>query len=104
MDTEKLPPQVLDLFDLLGVQGILWDEGVEAAALAAQDKVYALRASHDCVGELLAVIHGDGGHYLQKHGMEKACADAEQVVVGLRHNLPCSQESHDVLTHSEDPW
>ena len=28
------------------------------------------------VGELLAVMHADGGHYLAKHGMEKSIGDA----------------------------
>lgn len=33
------------------------------------------------LGNLLARIHGDGGHYVEEHGWEKACADAEQLVV-----------------------
>lgn len=32
---------------------------------------------------LLAVMHRDGGHYVGRHGFEKACKDAEQV----RHDL-----------------
>ena len=28
------------------------------------------------MGELLAVIHGDGGHYAEEHGIEKATEDA----------------------------
>ena len=28
------------------------------------------------IGELMAVMHADGGHYLAKHGMEKAIGDA----------------------------
>lgn len=104
MTTEKLPPQILDLLDLLGVQDLLWSDGIVAAALAAQDKVYPLKASHDCMGELLAVIHGDGGHYLQEHGMEKACKDAEKVVTNLRMDVAAWKESHDILVNSEDPW
>jgi hypothetical protein len=30
----------------------------------------------EAVRELLAVIHGDGGHYTIEHGIEKSCADA----------------------------
>lgn len=35
-------------------------------------------------GNLLAVIHGDGGHYTDENGYEKSCADAENVVTSLR--------------------
>ena len=30
---------------------------------------------------LLAVIHRDGGHYVDKHGVVKACSDAEEKVL-----------------------
>ena len=33
---------------------------------------------------LLAVIHRDGGHYVDKHGVVKACSDAEKIVVKRR--------------------
>jgi len=36
---------------------------------------------------LLAVIHGDGGHYLEQHGLEKTLADAEAAVVARFHAL-----------------
>lgn len=35
------------------------------------------------IGELLAVIHGDGGHYLARHGVEKAATDALPKVYAL---------------------
>jgi hypothetical protein len=31
----------------------------------------------DMLEELLAVIHGDGGHYSDEHGLPRAVADAE---------------------------
>ena len=102
-----IPPQVLDLMDQLGCMGIAWDGGLAEAALAAQDKVYALMADSEvdqCVGDLLAVAHGDGGHYLQEHGLAKACKDAEKVVTDLRMEVAAWKESHDILVHSEDPW
>jgi hypothetical protein len=37
--------------------------------------------------DLLAIIHRDGGHYLARNGQEKACADAEKIVVQLRQEL-----------------
>lgn len=101
-----IPPQVLDLLDLLGCMGIAWESGLAEAALAAQDKVYALQSDKvdPCVGNLLAVIHGDGGHYLAEHGLEKACKDAEYAITMLRANLGCLEESHRILIESEDPW
>lgn len=36
------------------------------------------------LGDLLAVIHRDGGHYVEAHGWEKACADAEALVLAER--------------------
>ena len=32
------------------------------------------------IGELLAVIHGDGGHYQSEHGTLKAVQDATKIV------------------------
>jgi hypothetical protein len=42
---------------------------------------------------LLAIIHGDGGHYEDAHGTVKACKDAEGVVSDLRLKL-------DAATHA----
>jgi len=35
------------------------------------------------LGNLLARIHRDGGHYVQKHGWEKATLDAEKLVISM---------------------
>jgi hypothetical protein len=35
--------------------------------------------------ELLAVIHGDGGHYVGEHGVEKAAQDAATEVLRRKH-------------------
>lgn len=32
----------------------------------------------DHLCDLLAILHGDGGHYLDAHGMDKAVADAKE--------------------------
>lgn len=100
----NLPDQFLDLLDLLGVQPVLWEKGLEAACLAAQDRIYDLRGARVDLGNLLAVIHGDGGHYQAEHGLERACADAEKVVIGLRMSVDTLRESHRILVESEDPW
>lgn len=39
-------------------------------------KVEQLEKSHKYFSDLLAVIHGDGGHYQAMHGDEKAFVDA----------------------------
>ncbi len=36
------------------------------------------------LGNLLARIHRDGGHYAGDHGWEKACKDAEELILALR--------------------
>lgn len=42
------------------------------------------RMTEHFLQELLAVIHGDGGHYVSEHGMEKAITDAISEVGRLR--------------------
>lgn len=39
------------------------------------------------VGDLLATIHRDGGHYTAEHGLEKSLADAINVVCEDRRKL-----------------
>jgi chromosome segregation ATPase len=47
------------------------------------------------VGNLLAVIHGDGGHYALAHGWGRAIIDAEAVVVALRAELETVKKDRD---------
>lgn len=42
------------------------------------------------LGNLLAVIHGDGGHYIDAHGWDKAQADAEEKAARVMTGLPQS--------------
>ena len=39
------------------------------------------------LNNLLAIIHGDGGQYISKHGIEKAFEDAKQVIADMRTKL-----------------
>lgn len=48
-----------------------WVEWHEAAT-----RIAALEADAKWLGELLAIIHRDGGHYQAQHGTEKAVNDA----------------------------
>lgn len=38
----------------------------------------------EAIGNLLAVIHRDGGHYVAERGILKACAVAEQIITNER--------------------
>lgn len=49
------------------------------------------------LGSLLAVIHGDGGHYIDDHGWEKAVEDAYKIVVANRYRLDNETVSRAVL-------
>lgn len=35
---------------------------------------------HRMLDNLLATIHGDGGHYIEKHGYEKSTSDAMEII------------------------
>lgn len=39
------------------------------------------------LAELLAVIHGDGGHHAQRHGIEESCRQAHERIADLRRAL-----------------
>lgn len=53
-------------------------------AILALPALRALLDREQWMGNLLAVIHRDGGHYLSQHGWQKACEDGETVVLKLR--------------------
>lgn len=36
------------------------------------------------LGDLLAILHGDGGHYIAIHGYDKAIEDAKDIYYNLR--------------------
>lgn len=48
------------------------------------------------VGDLLALIHRDGGHYLHEHGLEKTCLDAGRIVTELREEVEGLQALFDL--------
>lgn len=45
------------------------------------------------IGNLLAVIHRDGGHYITQHGLSKAITDAISIIYTLRESLPTTADS-----------
>ena len=63
------------------------DDTAERAAVVIRNQADAIAALSSQLGNLLAVIHRDGGHYESEHGTEEACADAETAVHVLRGSL-----------------
>lgn len=60
----------------------------------------------DAIGELLAVIHGDGGHYRAQHGTDKACLDALSIIYNLRAKpiMPSDEEIRKNLPPNSETY
>ncbi len=78
-----------------------------------QAKLDKYNEENQSFGNVLAVVHRDGGHYISKHGHKKASKDAIQIVLGLRaaldkvlkalRNLHDGQNGPPLLRH-EKTW
>lgn len=44
------------------------------------------------LAELLAAIHGDGGHHAQRHGLEESCRQAHKRIADLRRKLDAATQ------------
>jgi rubrerythrin len=66
-----------ELDDLPGCQH--WRENQDL-----MDEIARLRS---ILGDILAVIHRDGGHYTEEHGLERSARDATRRVSELREGL-----------------
>lgn len=53
---------------------------------------------------LLARIHGDGGHYVAQHGLEKAMEDADQLCAKWRAQQAEAQEPVATINISDDDF
>lgn len=62
-------------------------DGANAQALEG-----ALSGVEHLLRELLAVIHGDGGHHAQRHGLEESCRQAHVRIAELRRALDAAEE------------
>ena len=56
----------------------------------------APEAREEALGNLLAVIHGDGGHRALEVGVEQAAAEAEKIVANLLSSAPEAREGEAV--------
>ncbi len=68
------------------------DDTAERAAGVIRNQADAIATMSDQLGNLLAVIHRDGGHYESEHGTERACADAMQRICDTRAGLGAADE------------
>lgn len=73
-----------DPVDVANFTMMLWSRG-EHTEQPQQEQEWKRR-----LGNLLAVIHGDGGHYIDAHGWGKAQADAEEKAARIMTGLPQS--------------
>ena len=74
---------------------------IERAEKAEADRDTARR----WLGELLAIIHRDGGHYQAEHGNQKAVEDAHQVWADLMQQIDAARAEIEVWRRmSIDSW
>jgi hypothetical protein len=73
------------------------------AALTAERDAATQRVAllDHSLGNVLARIHRDGGHYVQEHGVEKACEDADEIIVQLRTDLLAANARADARADGE---
>lgn len=67
----------------------------------------ATKKTDDCLRNLLALIHRDGGHYAAEHGIAKASKDAEAIVVKLLAGetlQPASEPTEEEERKEFDKW
>ena len=85
MTPPELPP--LDLHCESGrAHAAYTPESVEARESILVAEIERLRAHASALAEVMAMIHGDGGHYLAKHGAHKAAEDAAK-----KHATLCAE-------------
>ncbi len=97
------PIPALDSFDVVEMVRGLAQEKARAVNIGpVLWENEQLRSHARAVSNLLAIIHGDGGHYEGKHGTVKACKDAEGVVPDLRLKLDAAAERVRELEEERD--
>jgi hypothetical protein len=74
-------------------QAALAPTAADAALSVDREKHLSKLSPEDMLEELLAVIHGDGGHYSDAHGLAKAVADAEKKWYGVQAPITQAADS-----------
>jgi hypothetical protein len=59
------------------------------------DRIAELEAALQAGRDLMAIVHGDGGHYREAHGDRKAADDAIAIVSKLRVDLDAERERRE---------
>jgi len=67
-----------------------------------QSKHETLRAMNQSFGNVLATIHGDGGHYVSKYGHVKASKDAIKIILQLQTEI--ARLTTITCNKTEDKW
>jgi len=89
-DAEKQAAAKIDPLQSPGVQGLAQLGRNAIDRTSSLDRTIAALSSQ--LGNLLAVIHRDGGHYESEHGTEKAVTDAMQRICDTRAGLDAADE------------
>ena len=58
-------------------------------------RIAELEAAVQAGRDLMAIVHGDGGHYREAHGDRKAADDAIAIVIDLRVELAAERERRE---------
>src|SRR3990172_172834 len=99
----QLPPAVVPLWVVV-CDGCGYTLGQQRKRFVTKDEAIAAwnYPTTDLLN-LLAVINGDGGHYVAKHGRGKAVEDAKQVVNRLKQIEAIAKDAGFIF-HPYDDW
>lgn len=64
-----------------------------------QSQFDVIKKENQSFGNVLAIIHRDGGHYITEHGHDKASKDAIKIVLNLRAQLDEIKEREKQLQY-----
>ena len=78
--------------DLLKKANAAWHVEIDAVTKDRDDWITSHAQLFRKIGNLLAVIHRDGGHYQSEHGLDKAIADAQDRICDTRAGLGAADE------------
>jgi len=104
-DPKERLVRIMGTFDLATGHADTLDELLDSLESELRDVLGHYRTAREWVGltdeqmlgNLLARIHRDGGHYQGTHGVKKACEDAEAKVVGwlsMEHEIESTKEKN----------
>ena len=81
-------------------EGMTFDTFTQGFLYDFKNALIADQQSQDDLLNLLAIIHRDGGHYTNKHGLKKSVEDAKTIVSAAVQ----SQDQQPQIAESFDDW